>query len=221
MQLQLHMGALQQQQERIKANNTIDDSVTAMKNDGNMYNAQGQPVLDNNGQAMRVGNSTGTLLTKEPITLATGEKAFIYANPDGTNRVEKIQGTAPNKVNIPQETIAKYAQMISSGMIKPDDLIKMGVPVEAVNQIIASVNPQSQKIPEKTQDLGDSIQVWYKDGTTEQITKGSERMSQYQQAQLAQKDRENTTMTPYQKAQIEIDKQKLGQGDWQESKNTP
>jgi hypothetical protein len=37
-------------------------------------------VKNENGEDLKVNNLTGTLLTKEPIELPSGEKAFVYQN---------------------------------------------------------------------------------------------------------------------------------------------
>lgn len=73
------------------------------------------------GQPIKVASTSGTLLTKEPIALATGEKAFIYQNPDGTIRTEKIGGTAPQMT---PEIVSAAKNLIAQGG-KPEDVAKL------------------------------------------------------------------------------------------------
>lgn len=139
---------------------TIDDSVTKTMWDGYLYNAQWMRVKDENWQPLRVAWSTqGTLLTKEPIVLNDWSKAFVYQNPDWTMRTEKIVGTEAKQID--QNTISKYAQALSTGLLDIWDLQKMWVSNADINNIVAQTNWKVE------------------------------------------------TMTPYQQAQTELEKQKL------------
>lgn len=52
------------------ANNKYDDSLTKTANDGFLHTAGGGIMKDQQGQPMKVNNSSGTLMTDKPITLA-------------------------------------------------------------------------------------------------------------------------------------------------------
>lgn len=67
-----------------------------------------------------------------------GSKAFVYQNPDGTTRVEKIQGT--ETVQIDDQAIQRYAQLVSSGVLKVEDLTKLGVPQSQISSILSGID---------------------------------------------------------------------------------
>lgn len=115
---------------------TVDDSVTKTMNDGYLYNSQGAKINDpSTGQPLRVANTSGTLLTKEPITMTDGSKAFVYQNTDGTTRVEKIEGTGATQMT--PEAIQHIAQGVSSGAITPELLKSMNLTPEQIQQVLS------------------------------------------------------------------------------------
>lgn len=139
-----------QQAEQLKAANTVDDKVTSTMNDGYLYNAQGARVVGAEGNPIRVSNTSGTLLTKEPITLNDGSKGFVYQNADGTTRVEKIGGTEALQVD--EATAQRYASLVSSGALKVEDLTKLGIPQSQLSAIVSKID-ESQLGGEKASDF--------------------------------------------------------------------
>lgn len=114
---------------------TVDDSVTKTMNDGYLYNSQGAKINDpSSGQPLRVANTSGTLITKDPIVLQDGSKAFVYQNTDGTTRVEKIQGTGATQMT--PEAIQHIAQGVSSGAITPELLKSMNLTPQQIQSIL-------------------------------------------------------------------------------------
>ena len=110
-----------------------------------------------------------------------------------------------------QSTLGKLAPVSTQDLTIINTLLKQGhTPSEVVAQLqsLDKFKPKAQV--EKTLDLGDRMRVTYSDGSFEDIKKGSEAMSQYQQAQIAQQEREATTMTPYQRAMVEQGREKIG-----------
>jgi hypothetical protein len=131
--------------ERVKAmadqmskQNQYDDNITKQMGDGFLYTAQGTKMMDAQGQALKVNNSAGTLLTKEPIDMADGSKGFVYQNADGTTRVEKIVGTAPT-TQMSSDQVTNLAKALSNGTIDASTLKMLPTSVQA--QVLAQINP--------------------------------------------------------------------------------
>lgn len=127
-----------EQAKTVKEANTVNSDVTSKMNDGYLYNAQGGRVLGTDGLPVKVANSSGTLLTKEPITMNDGAKAFVYQNADGSTRVEKILGT--EALSVDEATAQRYAALVSSGALKVEDLTKLGIPQSQLSAIVSKID---------------------------------------------------------------------------------
>lgn len=105
-------------------NHTVDDAFTSkFSTDGTLYNKFWQPLKDANGQPLRVKNWTGKLMSDSPVTLNDGSKAYVYQNPDGSLRTEKIMGT--NSVSASPGALNYYIQGLKNWTLKDDDIVHL------------------------------------------------------------------------------------------------
>jgi len=112
---------------------------------------------------------------------------------DGKMTVEKAQSLKNIMLNSIQSTLGKISPLSTQDLSIVNTLLSQGqTPMQVVASMQSLAKFQPKATIEKTIDLGNTVRVQYSDGTTEDIVKGTEQM------------------TPYQKAQIDISREKEG-----------